>query len=85
MNKEELFKGLKEEQINKIKSFKNNEDILSYLKEEGIELNDDLLEAIAGGIDLVEGRARCPFCSSLNTTKSTLDRYICNNCGEFFV
>ena len=36
--KEELLKGLTEEQIAKVKACKNQEEILQLAKEEGIEL-----------------------------------------------
>lgn len=47
--KEELFKGLTEEQIAKVKACKNTEEILALAKEEGIELTDEQLEAVSGG------------------------------------
>ena len=47
--KEELFKGLNEEQIVKIKSCKNAEEMLTLAKNEGIELTDEQLEAVSGG------------------------------------
>ena len=47
--KEELLKGLTEEQIKKIKECKNTEEVLALAKEEGIELTDEQLEAISGG------------------------------------
>ena len=43
--KEELLKGLTEEQVAKVKACKNQEEILKVAKEEGIELTDDQLEA----------------------------------------
>ena len=47
--KKELFKGLTEEQIAKVKACKNNEDLLKLAKEEGVELNDEQLAAVNGG------------------------------------
>ena len=47
--KEELLKGLSEEQIAKVKACKNQEEVLALAKEEGIELNDEQLEAVSGG------------------------------------
>ncbi len=47
--KEELLKGLTEEQIAKIKACKSQEEILKLAKEEGIELTDEQLEAVSGG------------------------------------
>ena len=47
--KDELFKGLTEEQIIKVKACKNVKEILLLAKQEGIELNDDQLAAVCGG------------------------------------
>ena len=47
--KEELLKGLSEEQIAKVKACKNQEELLALAKEEGIELTDEQLEAVNGG------------------------------------
>ena len=47
--KEELLKGLTEKQVAKINACKGQEEILKVLKEEGIELTDEQLEAISGG------------------------------------
>ena len=47
--KNELLKGLSEEQIAKVKACKNQEELLKLAKEEGIELNEEQLEAINGG------------------------------------
>ena len=47
--RQELLKGLTEEQIAKIKACKNQEEIYQLIEEEGIELTDEQLEAISGG------------------------------------
>ena len=47
--REELLKGLTEEQIAKIRECKSQEELLKLAKEEGIELTDDQLEAVSGG------------------------------------
>ena len=49
MSKEELLKGLSPEQIEKIKNCNSSEEILALAKQEGIELNEEQLEAISGG------------------------------------
>lgn len=64
--KEELLKGLTEEQVAKVKACKNQEELLALAKQEGIELTDEQLEAVAGG--LCEG-SQCPKCGSMNTKK----------------
>ena len=60
--REELLKGLTDEQIAKIKECKNNEEILNFAKNEGIELTDEQLEAVSGG-SCITGE-RCPRCNS---------------------
>ena len=47
--KEELLKGLTEEQIAKVKACKNQQEMLSLAKKEGIELTEEQLEAVSGG------------------------------------
>ena len=47
--KEELLKGLTEEQIAKVKTCKSQEELLKLAKEEGIELTDEQLTAVSGG------------------------------------
>ena len=47
--KEELLNGLSEEQIAKVKACKNQEEIIAFAKQEGIELTDEQLEAVSGG------------------------------------
>ena len=51
--REDLLKGLSEEQIAKVKACKSSEELLKLSKEEGVELSDEQLQAISGG-----------FCSS---------------------
>ncbi len=47
--REELLKGLTEEQIKKVESCKSSEEILNLAKAEGMELTDEQLEAVSGG------------------------------------
>ena len=47
--REELLKGLSEEQIAKLQACKNQEEILELAKTEGVELNDEQLAAVNGG------------------------------------
>ena len=47
--KQELLKGLTEEQIAKVKACKSQEEILAFAKEEGIELTEEQLESVSGG------------------------------------
>ena len=85
--KEELLKGLSEEQIAKIRECKNTEEVLAIAKEEGIELTDEQLEAVSGGCS--KATIHCPNCGSTNLTKRPIGfahrvsgyRLTCNDCG----
>ena len=83
--REELLKGLTEEQIEKLKECKNQEEILKLAKEEGVELTDEQLEAISGGC----GDIHCPRCGSQNIRSIPLDHkvintQVCRDCGFTF-
>ena len=60
--REELLKGLTQEQIAKVKACKNQEELLKLAKEEGIELSDDQLEAVSGGMCTSTPEFCCPNC-----------------------
>ena len=47
--REELLKGLTEEQIIKAKACEDTHDLLQLAKDEGVELNDEQLLAVTGG------------------------------------
>lgn len=83
--REELLKGLSEEQIARLKDCKNQEEILKAAKEEGLELTDEQLEAASGGSACGDG-TKCPKCGSEDT--EIIDEnfycnpiYKCNSCG----
>jgi len=63
MNKE-LLAGLTEEQIAKVKACKNQEELLDLAKQEGIELNDEQLQAVSGGACISGSSIKCPNCGS---------------------
>ena len=68
--KEELLKGLSEEQIAKVKACKSQEEVLKVAKEEGVELTDEQLKAVSGGCDTRHTwytGTTCPKCGSTNT------------------
>ena len=66
--KEELLKGLSEEQIAKIRECKTREEMLALAKQEGIELTDEQLEAVSGGMCSTIP-TNCPFCGSTDDFK----------------
>ena len=87
--KEELLKGLTEEQVAKIKACKNQEEMLAVAKNEGVELNEDQLEAVSGGCCTKEPH-ECPACGSsdldplYHNDDGSRSRYRCMNCGSVF-
>ena len=98
--KEELLKGLSEEQIAKVKACKSQEEVLKLAKEEGIELTDDQLEAVNGGCGTTTLPAKptvCPYCGAEkimatavhngNKPGCPLDYYSCQckKCGSYWM
>ena len=93
MSREELLKGLSEEQIAKVNACKTQEELLALAKEEGLELNDEQLAAVSGGCGDVEGQS-CPDCGSNDIKISPFYnysndprrefKYFCKNCGKYF-
>ena len=87
--KEELLKGLTEEQIAKVKACKNGDELLAMAKAEGIELTDEQLQAISGGgvcsvvsdIGDYINPSDCPECGS-NDVKNDGNRHTCKKCGH---
>lgn len=81
--KEELLKGFTEEQIAKIKACKNQEELLTLAKEEGVELTEEQLEAVSGGCN-TSNKISCPdcFCASEVVTHWDERYYRCNRCGH---
>ena len=90
--KEELLKGLTEEQIKKVNACKDSEEILKLAKQEGIELNEEQLAAVNGGcggkskewyeIDNME----CPECFNRHCMEKVSDAwYRCKICNKITV
>lgn len=83
--KEELLKGLTEEQIAKVKACKNTDEMLALAKSEGIELTDEQLEAVSGGGCFTITGVTCYNCgSSLCSVLERTDKMIifkCRNCN----
>ena len=90
--KEELLKGLSEEQIARVKACKNQEELLKVAKEEGIELTDQQLEAVNGGICTSTPNFTCPKCNSTRVKTVLKENSIaewygntCENCGHYWI
>ena len=85
MNKD-LLKGLTEDQIKKVKACKNPEEILALAKAEGIELNEEQLEAVSGGCGgSKDKKPKCPFCKKTDTVLDTgwgEVVYYCTDCNR---
>ena len=84
--KKELLKGLTEEQIAKVKTCKNSDELLMLAKAEGVELTDEQIEAVSGGGCF--SSMKCPNCGSKDFRKlpdyqiSGCSTYKCNTCGH---
>ena len=86
--KQELFIGLTEEQIAKVKACKNQEEILAVAKKEGIELTEEQLEAVNGGCG-TSTVVPCPRCKSTKVyycgqNLCSEKEYKCNECDYRF-
>ena len=87
--KEDLFKGLTEEQIAIVKQCKNTNELLALAKTEGVELTSDQLEAVNGGAcSNSDNCPPCPSCGSTNVkirqSGNLVAKYKCNDCGKEF-
>ena len=89
--KEELLKGLSEEQIAKIKACKSQEEMLELAKQEGIELTDEQLEAVSGGscdnTVLVCSQCKYDLVTMLEHGTGKYEGYKlikCNRCGHIW-
>ena len=80
--KEELLKGLTEEQITKVKECKNQEELLKLAKAEGVELTSEQIEAVSGGGCL--SSMKCPNCGSKNMKQKWSHHYYCLDCGDWW-
>ena len=84
--KKDLLKGLTDEQIKKVAACRSSEKLFKLIKEEGIELDREQLEAVSGGsCTFVKV---CPYCGSdritvLSGSISSIT-YRCYNCKRDF-
>ena len=89
--KKELLKGLTEEQIAKVKSCKNHNELLALAKKEGVELTDEQLAVISGGgacsvvsdVGDFFNPFDCPECGSnkVEAVKGKGNLFQCQSCG----
>lgn len=84
--RKELLNGLTDEQIKKVENCKNSEEFLAIAKEEGIELNEELLEAVSGGFGSSAVKIKCIHCGSENfpTDKNYGEFIYCSECDNWF-
>ena len=84
----DLLKGLTGEQRKKLETCKSSEEILALAKAEGVELNDEQLQAISGGSFCHGPKIKCPRCESRDVeffeddTKPMRYWAKCNACGH---
>ena len=90
--KEELLKGLTEEQIARVKACKNSEELLALAKEEGIELNEEQLEAVSGGCHTTTNEEReidnmqCPECLNWHCMEKVSEAWFrCKFCNKITI
>lgn len=84
--KNELLKGLNEQQIARVKACKNAEELLALAKAEGVELTDEQLADINGGC-FTDTSTKCPHCG-YNGQQTVLEgtgykKLYCHQCGKF--
>ena len=89
--KEELLKGLTDEQVKKVEACKSSQEILDLAKAEGVELNEEQLAAVSGGCG---GARKCPMCGSTNIKKTeevilrskdtAANAYVCKDCKHIW-
>ena len=85
----ELLKGLSEEQIKKVEACKSSEEIINLAKAEGVELTDEQLAAVSGG-GLCVSNKHCPKCGSKDVRKipsqrhASYDDFECYDCGHIW-
>lgn len=85
----ELLRGLSEEQIAKVRSCKNEEELLFLAKKEGFELTEEQLEAVNGGGCF--STTKCPKCGSTKFREKEFYGHgggvdviecVCDQCGH---
>ena len=81
--REDLFKGLSEEQLAKVRACKNKDELLELAKEEGVELTEEQLEGVSGGA-CTSIRITCPWCGSYFAVQRSGEFFHCEFCDCTF-
>ena len=93
MPRSDLLKGLTKEQIEKANNCQNVGELLNLAKQEGVELNEEQLNAVSGGCGTTTKEPafpkpqNCPFCGGSNVTfyirpgSDCIAEYRCNDDG----
>lgn len=89
--KEELLKGLTEEQIAKARECKSEEELLELARKEGVKLTEEQLESISGGCGQPPKQYTCPDCggqriqiSHKDVKSEDVEVRTCLDCGTVF-
>ena len=89
--KKELLTGLSKEQLEKASRCKDTKELLALAKDEGVELNEEQLKAVNGGLCQDKGPVieACPDCGQqvegeyIETTPGDGKYHFrCLNCGH---
>ena len=93
--RKELLEGLTPEQIEKASQCKSSEELLAAAKEEGVELNEEQLNAVSGGVcENVPNTKNgvCPICQGhaagefVETTPGDGKyHFVCQHCGHNWI
>ncbi len=71
------------EQLEEAKAFQTPEEMLAYARDNGIDLTDEEMDAIAGGGFWTTYSKQCPLCGSNNIGKFK-GQWYCIECNETF-
>ena len=82
--REELLKGLTDEQVVKVRACENASDLLQLAKDEGVDLSEEQLEAVSGGAcDFEKNPYVCKYCGHDNSEQITDGNslaFLCQKC-----
>ena len=88
--RKELLKGLTPEQVEKASQCKSQEELLALAKKEGVELNEEQLDAVSGGACYGNPPrpGKCPQCGAYvegeyveTTPGDGKYHFVCPHCG----